>query len=313
MVQSDSGSQSSKVGPELPPHILAAREAKRKRLAESTTARNAGNVQGRKDETIPAPNVTSSADHIENKTGPLADDNSEGRHAEAPVKRAKTIGPAMGPFDQSPESGSREGPGRHDESEQPGHLKRLDDLRRVGSTAPEETAKPGVSVRDEWMTLPPTKSDWAAKQNDPLQLRARKFMTGSSALRAGQGADKSWMETEAERKKRVAEEMMGLRSKQDDLPAYGPSRPTERDEELARQVQEYNERNRGKSLMEQHQDSIRRDSGDKGKKPDDPSKRAFDYEKDIASGGRTMGSSTIQDFVKRASSMDSKFSKGRYL
>ncbi|KAK9240158.1 hypothetical protein V1525DRAFT_396128 [Lipomyces kononenkoae] len=305
-------SQTSKVGPELPPHILAAREAKRKRLAETATAK-AANVHESKDEPIPVPDATSSTKSIHNNGAPSTDNQTESRHAETPIKRAKTIGPTMGPFVQTTRSDNRENSEWHDASEQPSGLKRFDDPGRVRSNPTEEAAKPRASVRDEWMTLPPTKSDWAAKQSDPLQIRPRKFLTGSSAQRAGQGADKSWMETEAERKKRVAEEMMGLRRKQDDLPAYGSSGPTERDEELARQVKEYNERNRGKSLMEQHQDAAQRDSGGEGKKPDDPSKRRFDYEKDIASGGRTMSSSKIQDFVKHASSMDSKFSKGRYL
>ncbi|KAK9387008.1 hypothetical protein V1515DRAFT_602613 [Lipomyces mesembrius] len=308
MVQATT-SESAKVGPQLPPHILAAREAKRKRLAE-TAAADAREVQENNDETKAAQNVTLSGEAIENNADQSKRKEKDSPDADAPVKKTRTIGPFVEPA----KSDTRESPDRHDGSEPSSHLKRFDDDEPVRSTqAEEKTSRSRGPVRDEWMTLPPTKSDWAAKQADPLQLRPRKFLTGSSASGAAQGADQSWMETEAERKKRVAEEMMGLRGKQDDQTTIGLPRRTERDEELARQVKEYNERNRGKSLMEQYQAVVSSNSGGGGKKPDDPSKRGFDYEKDIASGGRTMDSSRIQDFVKRASSMDSKFSKGRYL
>ncbi|KAK9488664.1 hypothetical protein V1527DRAFT_510316 [Lipomyces starkeyi] len=312
MVQTTT-SESTKVGPQLPPHILAAREAKRKRLAE-TAAADARKVQENNPETKAAQKVTLSRDSIESSADQSKRKEKDSPDADAPVKKTRTIGPSMGPFVGPARSDTRESPDRRGGSESPSHLRRFDDEEPLRSSqAEEKVSRSRGSVRDEWMTLPPTKSDWAAKQTDPLQLRPRKFLTGSSASRAGQDADQSWMETEAERKKRVAEEMMGLRRKQDDQPTIGLSQPTERDEELARQVKEYNERNRGKSLMEQYQAVVSSNSGGEGKKPDDPSKRGFDYEKDIASGGRTMDSSRIQHFVKKASSMDSKFSKGRYL
>ncbi|KAK9493512.1 hypothetical protein V1508DRAFT_415707 [Lipomyces doorenjongii] len=312
MVQTTT-SESTKVGPQLPPHILAAREAKRKRLAE-TAAADARRLQENNTEIKAAQNVTLSGDTLENNANQSKRKEKDGPDVDAPMKKTRTIGPSMGPFIGPARSDTRESPDRHDRSKPASHLKRFDDDEPERSTpAEEKTSRSRGSVRDEWMTLPPTKSDWAAKQADPLQLRPRKFLTGSSASRAGQDADQSWMETETERKKRVAEEMMGLRGKQDDQSTVGLPRRTERDEELARQVKEYNERNRGKSLMEQYQAVVSSNSGGEGKKPDDPSKRGFDYEKDIASGGRTMDSSRIQDFVKRASSMDSKFSKGRYL
>ncbi|KAK9377763.1 uncharacterized protein V1513DRAFT_482123 [Lipomyces chichibuensis] len=305
-------SEPMKVGPQLPPHILAAREAKRKRLAD-TVAADARKVQESNLETKAAQSVTLSGDSIEDNADQSNRKDNDSPDADAPVKKTRTIGPSMGPFVGPARSDTRESPDRRDGSEPRSHLKRFDDEPVRNTRAEENASRSSGSVRDEWMTLPPTKSDWAAKQTDPLQLRPRKFLTGSSASRAGQGADQSWMETEAERKKRVAEEMMGLRKKQEDQPTIELSRPTERDEELAQQVKEYNERNRGKSLMEQYQAVVGSNSGGEGKKPDDPSKRGFDYEKDIASGGRTMDSSRIQEFVKRASSMDSKFSKGRYL
>ncbi|KAK9247644.1 hypothetical protein V1506DRAFT_531762 [Lipomyces tetrasporus] len=308
MVQSSS---SAKVGPQLPPHILAAREAKRKRLAEAAAADARKDQDNNRETKLGSTVATVSQDNVQENPDQLTPNDKDTHEAGLPVKKARTIGPSM--FATGPEV-APESPDRRDESK-PSHLNRYDDDEPLQGTHAEVSGpKPSGSARDEWMTMPPSKSDWAAKQSDPLQLRPRKFLSGSSASRAGQGADRSWMETEAERKKRVAEEMMGLRRRQDDQqPSVGPSLPTERDEELARQVKEYNEQNRGKSLMEQYNEGLASSSGGKGKEPDDPSRRRFDYEKDIASGGRAMTSSRIQDYVKRASSMDSKFSKGRYL
>jgi hypothetical protein len=44
---------------------------------------------------------------------------------------------------------------------------------------------------------------------------------------------------------------------------------------------------------------------------DDPSKRAFDREKDI--GGSLLGKSQQKEMMKRASNFSSKFSGGKYL
>ncbi|KAK9321201.1 hypothetical protein V1517DRAFT_327045 [Lipomyces orientalis] len=310
MVQSSS---SAKVGPQLPPHILAAREAKRKRLAETAAADARRDQEDNRETKLVSTVATVSQDNVHEDAN-QSTKNEDTHDAGLPVKKARMIGPSMGPFvGPTRPDVARESSDRRDESKAT-HPSRYDDDEPVRGTNPEVSGpKPSGSVRDEWMTRPPSKSDWSVKQSDPLQLRPRKFLSGSSASRAGQDADRSWMETEAERKKRVAEEMMGLRRRQDDQPSVGPSLPTERDEELARQVKKYNEQNRGKSLMEQYNEGLAGSSGGKGKEPDDPSRRGFDYEKDIASGGRGMTSSRIQDYVKRASSMDTKFSKGRYL
>jgi hypothetical protein len=65
------------------------------------------------------------------------------------------------------------------------------------------------------------------------------------------------------------------------------------------------EKHRGKSLYEQHQ------GGKDGEKDDDPSKRAFDREKDI--GGVQLGHSQRKEMLKHAANFSSKFAGGKYL
>ncbi|KAK9462485.1 uncharacterized protein V1516DRAFT_670385 [Lipomyces oligophaga] len=167
------------------------------------------------------------------------------------------------------------------------------------------------SKREEWMTVPPTEQDWARSRADPTQIKNKKFLSGPSATTGKRGADRTWSETESERKKRVAEEMMGLRQRANDEPKPA-TRVEVRDTELDTRVQEFNARNRGKSLLELHREGLA-NSGVSSREPDDPSKRAFDYEKDIASGGRVLTSSKIDELSQRAEGMNSRFSKGKYM
>ncbi|KAK9469646.1 hypothetical protein V1512DRAFT_288819 [Lipomyces arxii] len=294
----------SKFGPTLPPHVLAAREAKRKRLAEAKEAASKGNS----DKT----QSTSLALDASGDSKKESEEKSEDVH----VKKVRVIGPSMGPF-VCPTRPDREPNLSEEEEERPKSHLYIPNLNKKRESEDERKPTTNSNGRDEWMTLPPSRGDWAAKQADPLSLRNRKFMIGSSASLAGRDADSSWNETDAERKKRIAEEMMGLRKRNEPGPAVRTDEPSGRDQELARQVEEYNSQVRNKSLMEEFREQSSNQSGKnehaKVKGPDDPSKRGFDYEKDVASAGQTIGGTQINEFVKRASEMDSKFSKGRYL
>lgn len=186
-------------------------------------------------------------------------------------------------------------------------------LSRAANSTASKSSTAGSTKREEWMLVPPSEKDSARSQADPLQLKNKKFLSGKVASSVGsKHGDNSWMETEAERKTRIGEEMMGLRPKSSgDGAAIGPERPAAaRDLEMEKKVKEYNEKIRGKSLVEQYQEGL-------GKKPestpDDPSKRAFDYEKDIASGGKIMSASSISEMSKRAGGIDSRFSRGKFL
>lgn len=75
---------------------------------------------------------------------------------------------------------------------------------------------PHSTSRPEWMTLPPSWANpgTATKQIDPPYIKSRFFMTKKTAQRVQKqtGASSSWLESETDRTKREAEEMMGLRN-----------------------------------------------------------------------------------------------------
>ena len=64
--------------------------------------------------------------------------------------------------------------------------------------------------------MPPTQDDLSARF-DPTKLRARKFNTGRGTTTAGassdRGASSLWTETPEQKRKRLADEVMGVQSK----------------------------------------------------------------------------------------------------
>jgi hypothetical protein len=177
-----------------------------------------------------------------------------------------------------------------------------------------ESAKP---QRAEWMLAPPSDSDWTSRV-DPTKLKNRKFASGKGAKAPAEksGVSAIWTETPEEKRKRLEDQVLGRVDK--DASASSTSRGKgsgkadtreEREaEETARRIREYNERNRNKSLMDEIQ------GGEKGvkEKEDDPSKRGFDREKDMALGGR-LGHVEKREMLAKAKDFGSRFQKGRYL
>jgi hypothetical protein len=82
------------------------------------------------------------------------------------------------------------------------------------------------------------------------------------------------------------------------------------DEATARRIREYNEKVRGKSLYEERRERKEKD-GTK-EEEDDPSKRGFDREKDMALGGR-MGHGEKREMLVKAKDFGSRFQKGSFL
>jgi hypothetical protein len=95
--------------------------------------------------------------------------------------------------------------------------------------------------RDEWMMMPPTQDGLAARL-DPTKIRPGKFRSGKAAgaLQDG-GLDSIWTETPEQKRKRLANEVLGIE-------ASVASRATARkpasnvDGEAARKIKEYNVR-----------------------------------------------------------------------
>ena len=172
-------------------------------------------------------------------------------------------------------------------------------------TDPRFTEAPQKVQRDEWMTLPP-KQDGLAARMDPTKMRARKFNSGKSAQSSG-GMSSAWTETPEQRLKRLQDEAMGISTSPDGPVAHSDSKRNKEEERRARKMRDKIEAARGKSLVDQHTEK-----GTGKEKEDDPSKRAFDYEKDMAVSG-TVTNKQRREMLSKSKDFSSRFSSGSYL
>ena len=184
------------------------------------------------------------------------------------------------------------------------------DLVRVA--AAQESTK---SQRAEWMLVPPTSGDWTSRV-DPTKLKNRKFASGKSGAAPAKGKGEAgisaiWTETPDEKRRRLEDEVLGRKEVSTSLTREANGnrdvRGDREDEEKERRIREYNEKVRGKSLVEEWKEK-------KGAKEeeDDPSKRGFDREKDMALGGR-VGHVQKREMLSKAADFGSRFQKGSYL
>jgi len=283
----------SAVGPELPPHLLA----KRKRQQEQEDENEPSRTSGAKRAKTP----------------------------EADEKRARVIGPAAppAPLDERPSEPPTGSIGPIDDDGEEESSDDDDDFGPALPTAQDSTRndedafatearaqspaasieKQSKSKRDEWMMVPPKQDDLSSRM-DPSKTRARGFNTGKAAKGPAKDVDSGiWTETPEQKRKRLQDEVMGIKSTSGSGPTVDVQAQKKRAEDraTAARLQEQ----RGQSLTERHM-------GTKGKdKEDDPSKRAFDREKDI--GGGMMGNVERKDLLNKAKDFSSKFSGGSYL
>lgn len=138
---------------------------------------------------------------------------------------------------------------------------------------------------------------------DPSRIRARKFNSGKPGRPAAGGSgeiDAIWTETPEQKAERLKNSVMGVSKSSTTAEAKVESRSKE-DIETAKRL----EKARGKSLMEAHQ--VRKDTP----KDDDPSKRVFDYEKDV--GGGRVGQAQKREMLGKAKEFGNRFSGGSFL
>ncbi|EME38273.1 hypothetical protein DOTSEDRAFT_57415 [Dothistroma septosporum NZE10] len=280
----------SAIGADLPPHLLAKRKRQQEEEEQSATTTSSGAKR------------SASPDE--------------------PEKRRRVIGPAMPPtpLDEIPERPPKPqvddssdddddfGPALPTGSAVTSALNEDEErgIQAGGTTGshPEEKLK-----RDDWMMMPPKQDDLAARL-DPTKQRPTKFNTGKGARgQNNMDSDSStWHETPEQKQKRLQDEILGI-SKPSPIPntTTGKTSKLTREDATNRKVKEQLETmTRATSLLEQHQKS-------KGAEAeDDPSKRAFDREKDMASSSR-ISSSQKRQMLNKASDFSGKFSGGSYL
>ena len=186
----------------------------------------------------------------------------------------------------------------------------------VAAHAPPEST---ASKRDDWMVAPPTSSGYRAP--DPTKLKARKFASGRSvSQKSSNGISSIWTETPEEKARRLANAVLG---REDASAASAPvgqlsasSRTSSGRRANENKIRAFTEQTRGRSLMEEHQ--AKRHAGRaygssrKGDdEEDDPSKRAFDWEKDMKGG--QISNSQRQQLLAKTADFGGRFQKGNFL
>lgn len=259
----------SVTGPQLPPHLLAAREAKRKRKREEESDKEPAQVLS-----PPSPK------RVSKLSSPVDSDSDT------------EVGPSLAAM-MTPAQSSE-------------HTRKtaIERLSRVPEPTTNIPTEPTLK-RDSWMLAPPTRADWLGSL-DASKLKNRTFNQSKSGTNTqSKPVDHSiWTETPLERAQRLEDEALGRRAK------ITPAQVEEENKQIEsaerdRRIKEYNAQTRGQSLMEKY-------TSGKNVEDDDPSKRAFDYQKDIA-GGRTLGFKERDALIGRAKNLDSKYSGGNYL
>ena len=180
------------------------------------------------------------------------------------------------------------------------------------------------------MLAPPTSAS-ARTAPDPTKLKSRKFASGRSAASSSGGGNGGissiWTETPEQKLQRLSNAVLG---REDPSSAAGAGAAATaaattitnggsgKTQDEAR-VRAYVEQTRGRSLVEEHaaaRASGKRGAATKGGKAqeedDDPSKRAFDKEKDMALGGR-INNTKRRELLNKAADFGGRFQTGKYL
>ncbi|XDG08501.1 hypothetical protein ABKA04_008116 [Annulohypoxylon sp. FPYF3050] len=182
------------------------------------------------------------------------------------------------------------------------------------SHATSESTKP---QRDDWMLAPPTSSGYHAP--DPTKLKSRRFASGprtNTAKSSGDEISSIWTETPEQKRRRLENAVLGRDTSTaqptTSTSTANPLKKEDLDPEQAARIRNYTEATRGKSLYEEHQASRKGRQLAPEEEEDDPSKRAFDREKDVRSGGR-INTAQRREMMSRAADFGGRFAKGKYL
>ncbi|RKU48269.1 hypothetical protein DL546_006472 [Coniochaeta pulveracea] len=310
----------SSIGPELPPHLQ-----KRKRTPEeddspesppSKALRRTNNDEIALDDdssedeygpsagpaqptstnasqqgpSLPPPSANNKPDREQPSTGPSIGPSMP------PPSHTQTYGPTPPPasLDTRPTTNPNNSDSDSDDDYGPSLPSSNTPQTSLFDQPTTSSSGPTAPKRDDWMLAPPTSS--GPKAPDPTKLKSRGFASGRSAAASqgsGGGISSIWTETPEEKAKRLRDAVLGrgdvtqVDVGREGARGTGGGGRTAADEERIRQ---FTEQTRGRSLVEEHRlkkEAEKRRKGQDGmeEEEDDPSKRAFDWEKDMKAAG----------------------------
>ncbi|KAI1350833.1 hypothetical protein F5Y01DRAFT_285003 [Xylaria sp. FL0043] len=321
-----SASRPASIGPAAPPRSNDNNVEYPKPAASSTTPKDAAGTS----KTVNTDEIALDGEDEDNvAVGPAPPPKPRRVHGPAPPPADLSERP---PADPEPESDSDSdddyGPAL------PSSTSHQQRQARALEAAEAQASKITGPKRDEWMVAPPSAGGYRA--GDPTKLKARRFNSGPRAGgSSGGGGEISsiWTETPEEKRKRLENAVLGRDSNpttaQPSSSSHSSRPQTKEDAAQAARIQNFTEATRGRSLYEEHQATIARGDRPKGggsgaagaknaskswadEEEDDPSKRAFDREKDMKLGGR-IGASQRRELVNKAADFGGRFAKGKYL
>lgn len=324
----------SSIGPQLPPHLQ-----KRPRPDDEAnaprdspppkTARRTASAPPNADE-IDLAGSDSDADSAPGSQPPSTSARLVRPSVAGPTTTQRVFGPAPPPApldERLPPPPSPSSSSSSSDDYGPSLPSAPPSQRGPPSYAPPASAPspPAAPRRDDWMLAPPTARGYQV--TDPTKLKNRKFASGRSARDGGAsgGVSSIWTETPEEKARRVANRVLG-REEDSGSGSGSGSAGARKEKDRARAkdaaeeawVREYTEQTRGRSLYEEHQMRQRpKTDAAPGAAPrveeeDDPSKRAFDREKDMGLSVKISGSQR-KELLNRAAEFGGRFHKGSYL
>ncbi|KAI1106196.1 hypothetical protein F4804DRAFT_301856 [Jackrogersella minutella] len=244
----------------------------------------------------------------------------------APAKRVQGPAPPPAPLSERPQDADSSD---SDDDYGPALPTSLSHLARQTQAQAASAAALAASAatkpqRDDWMLAPPAPSEQRAP--DPTKIKSRRFNSGprsSSNAGGGGGSEISsiWTETPEQKRKRLENAVLGRESASTAQTTSsggqggnlrGEEDKTKPSAEQEARIRQFTEATRGKSLYAEHQQSRKGRELAPEEEEDDPSKRAFDREKDMRSGAR-IGTAQRRELLNRAADFGGRFAKGKYL
>ncbi|WVQ81589.1 hypothetical protein IAT38_003713 [Cryptococcus sp. DSM 104549] len=282
--------------PALPPHLLAARQAK-------------GAIGPSAPGPVAGPSLPSAGPVGPRPLGP----SLPGAGPSRPPGPAPGPGPAypdedsddevIGPMPVPSLSGEAE-----DGSDAVREFMEREERRRKEA---EEKDRPVVKKRDEWMLVPPTAG--VLSNVDPLRKRPTTFSRSAAPSEAPDTT--LWTETPAEKAQRIADEVAGVKRKKDKAGERVVTYEEEEEERRKRRreadirsgVERHTQAQRGPSLLDQHAASLAKKKKD-GK---DDAPAIWDHDRDMGVTGRLLSDQERSGKIKEARGLGDRFGHGK--